>query len=74
MAFIDSRPELSTLSQMLRWAGYERRLSGPFYGTLLLPTNDVSAWQPSSCVVACFNMPTLIQSLILVECFSLADP
>jgi hypothetical protein len=31
------------MADMLSWAGYKQMLRAPFRGTLLLPTNDVSA-------------------------------
>jgi hypothetical protein len=31
------------MADMLTWAGYENKLRGQFRGTLLLPTNDVTA-------------------------------
>jgi hypothetical protein len=42
-AFIESRPELRNIALILDYAGYRNTLSDPFRGTLLLPTNDVSA-------------------------------
>jgi hypothetical protein len=39
------------MADMLSWAGYERMLRLPFRGTLLLPTNDVSA----ACYIAIFQ-------------------
>jgi hypothetical protein len=43
-AFIESRPELRNIAHILEFTGYRDILSAPFGGTLLLPTNDVSAW------------------------------
>jgi hypothetical protein len=42
-AFIQSRPELRNIALILEYAGYKETLSSSFRGTLLLPTNDVSA-------------------------------
>jgi hypothetical protein len=47
-AFIESRPELRNIALILDYAGYKNALSGSFRGTLLLPTNDVSACSTSA--------------------------
>jgi hypothetical protein len=47
-AFIESRPELRNIALILDYAGYRNTLSGSFRGTLLLPTNDVSAVSTSA--------------------------
>jgi hypothetical protein len=51
-AFIESRPELRNIALILDYAGYRNTLSGPFRGTLLLPTNDVSAFPASALATA----------------------
>jgi hypothetical protein len=43
-AFIQSRPELRNIAQILEFTGFREPLSRPFRGTLLLPTNEVSDW------------------------------
>lgn len=40
--YITSNPDLSSIAGVLKQLGLDAKLKGPFTGTLLLPTNDVS--------------------------------
>lgn len=41
-AWISQQPQLSSIAGILTLIGADKQLSGPFTGTLLLPTNEVS--------------------------------
>jgi hypothetical protein len=44
-AYISSQASLSAVAGLLQTVGLDGALSGPFTGTLVLPTNDVRAVQ-----------------------------